>query len=148
MANEEKQPIFNVERIYVKNASLELPHAPEILLVQEAPSVEVKLALNSKALEDNFYESSLTATVTATLEDKRVMFLAEANVAGIFRMENIPEGDIDPVLNITYQNILFPYVRENISNLIVRAGFPPIYLSPINFEAMYQQQQQNKQAAN
>ncbi|MDO5686693.1 MAG: protein-export chaperone SecB [Neisseria sp.] len=133
-------PVFNIEKIYLKNASLEVPHAPEIFLTQEAPDVEMKIGVGGKQIEEGFYDVSITATVTATLEDKRVLFLAEVVQSGIFRMQNLPAEDIDPVINITCPNILFPYVREAITDLTVRAGFPPVYMAPINFEAMYQQQ--------
>ena len=143
--NNEKQPIFNLERIYIKNASLEQPRAPDTFLAKDAPEIEVKLGLGNKKIDDIYYEATLTATVTATLPDKRVLFLAEANIAGIFRMENLPAEDIDPVLNITCPNIMFPYAREMISDLITRAGFPPVYLAPINFEAMYAQAKAQEQ---
>lgn len=141
-APEQQQPEFNIEKTYVKNISLELPHAPEIYLVQETPEIEMKIGVAHKTLEEGFYDCSVTATVTATLEDKRVVFLAEAEQSGIFRLKNIPEGDIELILNVTCPNILFPYLREVITDLTVRAGFPPVYMAPLNFEAMYRQQQE------
>lgn len=142
-----EQPEFNIEKTYVKNISLELPHAPEIYLAQETPEIEMKIGVAHKALEEHFYDCSVTATVTATLEDKRVVFLAEAEQSGIFRLKNIPENDLDLIMNVTCPNILFPYLREAITDLTVRAGFPPVYMAPLNFEAMYHQKQEMAESA-
>lgn len=140
-ANEtDDQPVFNIEKIYVKNASLEIPHAPEIFLSQTAPEIEMKIGVGGKQVEDGFFDVSITATVTANMEDKRVMFLAEVVQSGIFRIQNLPAEDVDAIINVTCPNILFPYAREAITDLTVRAGFPPVYMAPINFDAMYQQQ--------
>lgn len=140
-------PVFNIEKIYVKNASLEVPHAPEIFRLQKQPEVEVKIGITTHALEEDFYDVSLTATVSAT-SDKKNVFLAEAVSSGIFLIKNIPQKEHGLVTNVTCPNILFPYAREVVSDLINRAGFPPVYLAPLNFEAMYMQQlqEQEKQA--
>ena len=139
--NQQAQPVFNIEKIYVKDLSLEVPHAPQIFLEQSEPNVEMRIATNSEKLEDNYYDVSVTVTVTARLGDERVMFLNEVTQSGIFRLENIPEEDMQPLLSIACPNILFPYAREAVSSAITRAGFPPVLLAPINFEALYQQQQ-------
>ena len=144
--NQQAQPVFNLEKIYVKDLSLEVPHAPQIFLEQSEPNVEMRIATNSEKLEDNYYDVSVTVTVTARLGDERVMFLNEVTQNGIFRLENIPEEDMQPLLSIACPNILFPYAREAVSSAITRAGFPPVLLAPINFEALYQQQQEQGNA--
>lgn len=136
---QELQPVFSIEKIYVKDLSLEIPNAPAIFLEQEQPEIDMQLANGAQQLEDGFFESSLTITVTAKLGDK-TMFLCEVSQAGIFQIRNVPAEDIDPILGVACPNILFPYARETVSNLVGRAGFPPVLLSPINFEALYMQQ--------
>lgn len=142
----QQQPVFNIEKIYVKDLSLEVPHAPRVFLEQGEPNIEMRIATQSEKLEDNFYDVSVTVTVTARLGDERVMFLNEVTQNGIFRLENIPEEDMQPLLSIACPNILFPYARETVSSIITRAGFPPVLLAPINFEALYQQQQEQGNA--
>lgn len=141
---EAQQPVFNIEKIYVKDLSLEVPNAPQIFLEREAPQIDVQLHTNSNAVSEGVYHSVLTVTVTAKIKDK-TMFLVEAAHAGIFQIRNIPQEEIEPVLGIACPNILFPYVREVISDATSRAGFPPVLLNPMNFEVLYQQQQAQKQ---
>lgn len=131
-------PVFQIEKLYVKDLSLEIPNAPQVFLERETPQIEVQLRSEGSSLDEGLYEVVLTVTVTAKVGEK-TMFLVEAGQAGIFQLRNIPSADIDPVLSIACPNILFPYARETISDLVVRAGFPPVLLSPVNFEAMYQQ---------
>ena len=138
------QPIFSIEKIYVKDLSLEIPNAPQVFLEREQPQIEVSLHSEANAMDDGFYEVALTATVTARLGEKTV-FLVEAAQGGIFMIRNVPQGEVEPVLAIACPNILFPYVRETISDTINRAGFPPVYLTPVNFEAIYQQSLENAQ---
>jgi preprotein translocase subunit SecB len=138
-AAQNTQPVFSIEKVYVKDLSLEIPNAPQIFLEREAPQVDIQLHHNSTGVEDGVFETTLTVTVTAKIKDK-TMFLAEASQAGIFVARNIPAPELEAVLAIACPNILFPYVREVISDLVVRAGFPPVILSPVNFEAIYQQQ--------
>lgn len=139
------QPAFSIEKVYVKDLSLEVPNAPQIFLEREAPQVDIQLHHNSSQIEDGVYQTVLTVTVTAKIGEK-TMFLVEAAEAGIFIARNIPAQELDAVLGIACPNILFPYVREVISDLTVRAGFPPVILSPVNFEAIFAaQQQQNAQ---
>jgi preprotein translocase subunit SecB len=138
--SEQQQPVFAIEKIYVRDLSLEIPNAPNIFLERDTP--EINLQLDSKSIDINsdegLYEVLLTATVTAKMKDK-IMFLVEVQQSGIFRIKNIPDGEIDPVLGIGCPNILFPYLREVVSDVVIRAGFPPVILNPVNFEAMYQQ---------
>ena len=143
---QENAPVFSVEKLYLKDLSLEVPHAPQIFLEQGEPNVEMRVATQSEKLEDNFHDVSVTVTVTAKLNDERVMFLNEVTQSGIFRLENIPEEDEKLLLAVACPNILFPYAREAVSSEITRAGFPPVLLAPINFESMYQQQQEEGNA--
>jgi preprotein translocase subunit SecB len=131
-------PIFQLQRVYLKDASLELPHAPTVFHEQEAPQVDVQLeVLNDKVL-DGIYEVAVRVTTTAKVKDK-VLFLVEAKQAGIFEMRGIPSEQFEAVLNIVCPNIIYPYLRANVADLINRTGLPPIHLAEINFEAMYQQ---------
>jgi preprotein translocase subunit SecB len=141
-AQAEAQPVFSIEKLYVKDLSLEVPHAPQVFLENTDPNVDMRVATESQKLEDEFYEVSVTVTVTAKLSDERVMFLNEVTQSGIFRLAGIPDEDVQLLLAVACPNILFPYARETISSTITRAGFPPVLLAPINFEALYQQQQQ------
>lgn len=136
---QQQQPIFSIERVYVKDLSVENPDAPRSFLSTEAPQVEVGLQTRAEAIEDGLWESTLTLTVTAKIGDK-VLFLVEAAQAGLFQIKGIPANDVQPILGIHCPTILFPYARETISSAITRAGFPPVHLAPINFEALYQQQ--------
>lgn len=140
--SEELQPLFSIEKLYVKDMSLEVPNAPQVFLEQGEPEVDMRISTESAKLEEGFHEVTVTVTVTAKLENDRVMFLNEVAQSGIFRLENIPEEDVKLLLAVACPNILFPYAREAVSSTITRAGFPPVLLAPINFEAMYQQAQE------
>ncbi len=142
------QPVYSIEKIYVKDLSLEVPNAPQIFLEREAPAVDVQLHHVSKNVDDGVYQTELTLTVTAKIGDK-TMFLVECCQAGIFAIRNVPNQDLEPILAIGNPNILYPYARESISDAIVRAGFPPVLLNPVNFEALFQAQkaQEAQQAA-
>jgi preprotein translocase subunit SecB len=142
--DQQQQPVFGIEKIYVKDLSLEVPNAPEVFLQREAPQVSIELSNSAKALEEGLFEVAITVTVTSKIEDKTV-FLVEVAQAGIFQVSNIPNENMEPLLAITCPNILFPYAREAVSDLVVRAGFPPVLLNPINFEALYMQQKQQAQ---
>jgi preprotein translocase subunit SecB len=133
------QPVFSIEKLYVKDLSLEIPNAPQAFLERETPTVDIQLHHNSSRVDEGLYQTILTVTVTAKTGDK-TLFLVEAAQAGIFTLKNIPQGDMDAVLAIACPNILFPYVREVVSDIVVRAGFPPVVLNPVNFEALYQAQ--------
>jgi preprotein translocase subunit SecB len=140
------QPVFSIEKVYIKDLSLEIPNAPGVFLEREAPTVDIQLHHNSTGVEEGVYQTVLTVTVTAKVKDK-TMFLVEASQAGIFVARNIPAAELEAVLAIACPNILFPYVREVISDTVVRAGFPPVILSPVNFEAIYQAQRDPQAAA-
>jgi preprotein translocase subunit SecB len=144
---QEQQPVFAIEKIYVKDASLEIPGAPNIFLEREAPNIEVQLSTGGANVSEGIYDASVKVTVTAKLGE-RVMFLVEVTQGGVFRVMNIPESEIPAILGMACPNILFPYLRETVSDLTTRAGFPPVLLNPVNFEALYAQQQANSQGAN
>jgi len=141
-----EQPAFQIEKIYVKDLSLEIPNAPQVFLQQVQPQLEVQLASESSPVSDHFYEVTVTATVTARAGE-RTLFLAEAVQAGIFSARNFPKDQLDPLLGIACPTILYPYLRETISDVIGRGGFPPVMLSPVSFEAIYMQRLQQQQAA-
>ncbi|MBL0011521.1 MAG: protein-export chaperone SecB [Nitrosomonas sp.] len=136
--SEQQQPVFAIEKIYVKDLSLEIPNAPNIFLERVTPEINLQLETKSQSIDDGLYEVLLTVTVTAKIKDK-IMFLVEVQQAGIFRIRHVPDGEIDPVLSIGCPNILFPYLRETVSDIVTRAGFPPVILNPVNFEAIYHQ---------
>lgn len=137
--SEAPQPIFAIEKIYLKDLSVEVPNSPESFLEQQAPSVEVNLHSNSRAVQEAIFEVVLTVTITAKVNDK-TMFLVEAAQAGLFQIRNVPQQDMGPLLGVACPNTLFPYVRETISMVTTRAGFPPVLLAPMSFEGIYQQQ--------
>lgn len=137
----EQQPVFAIEKIYVKDLSLEIPNAPRIFLDRETPEINLQLNAQDACIEGDIYEVLLTATVTARIKEK-TMFLVEAHQAGIFRIRNVPGDEIGSVLGIVCPNILFPYLRETVSDTVTRAGFPAIILNPVNFEAVYHQRKQ------
>ncbi len=140
-------PLFNIEKLYVKDLSLEIPDAPAIFLQRENPHIDLQLQTKAAAVEDGVFEVEVTVTVTAKLPEKdHVMFLIEAKQAGIFQVRNMPPQDMETVLAVVCPNILYPYLREVVSDLAVRGGFAPVLLNPINFDAIYQQQKQQVQA--
>jgi preprotein translocase subunit SecB len=139
-----EQPIFGIEKLYVKDLSVEVPNAPEIFLEREAPQIQIQLNTNGRAVGEHVYEVVLTVTVTAKLGEKTV-FLVEAGQGGVFRIQNVPQDQLEPLIAVACPNILFPYAREVISDTVGRAGFQPIVLQPVNFEAMYMQRQQELQ---
>lgn len=139
------QPTFAIEKIYLKDLSVEVPNTPDVFLEHEAPTVDVNVSSNGRPVQDGLFEVVLTITITAKIKDK-TMFLVEAAQAGIFQIRNVPESDLEPLLATACPNILFPYAREAVSDVIGRAGFPPVYLAPVNFEAIYLQRLQEAQA--
>jgi preprotein translocase subunit SecB len=132
-------PSLKIEKIYLKDLSLENPGAPQSFATQESPQVEVSLRSRGEQIEEAVFECVLTITVTAKIGD-RTLFLVEAAQAGVFRISGVPLSEVQPVLGIHCPNILFPYGREAIADAVSRAGFPPVHLDPINFEVLYQQQ--------
>ena len=146
----DQQPLFGIEKIYLKDLSLELPNAPQIFFEREAPQVEVNMHNQATGLsQQGYYEVVLTVTITAKIQD-RTVFLVEAAQAGIFQIRNVPQADLEAVLATLCPNTLLPYAREAVASLVQRAGFPPVTLQHMNFEVIYQQrlqQMQGQQAA-
>ena len=140
------QPVFNVEKLFVKDLSIEVPNAPKIYLEREAPQVEIQMNNAANPIDEGYFEVLLTVTVTAKLGEKSV-FLVEVTQGGVFQIRNVPQKDLDVVLGVTCTNMLFPYAREVVSDAVVRAGFPPVVLAPVSFEAIYQARQQGGEQA-
>ena len=136
----DQDPTFQIQRIYLKEASLEQPNSPAILLEQEQPSVDIQLGVEATPLAEGVYEVAVTATVQTKIKDKTV-FLVEAKQAGIFEARNLPEEQMGPIMGIACPQIVYPYLRSNVADIVQRAGFPPVHLAEINFQAMYEQQQ-------
>ena len=145
-AEQDAQPGFAIEKLYVKDASLEIPSAPQIFTDRTPPQVNVELGNAAQKLDDGIFEAAIKVTVTAKIGDK-VAFLVEVTQAGIFAVRNIPEENLEMILGVTCPNILFPYAREVVSDLVTRAGFAPVLLNPINFEALFMQQKQQAENA-
>jgi len=138
-------PVFQIQRVYLKEASLEQPNSPAILLEPEQPTVDIQLGVNAANVAEGIFEVAVTATVQTKIKDKTV-FLVEATQAGIFEVRNLPEEQMGPVMGIACPQIVYPYLRGNVADLVQRAGFPPVHLAEINFQAMYEQQQAQQAA--
>jgi preprotein translocase subunit SecB len=136
----EQAPVFQIQRVYLKEASMEQPNSPAILLEQEQPSVDIQLGIEANPVAEGVFEVSVTATVHTKIKDKTV-FLVEVKQAGIFEVRNLPEEQMGQIMGIACPQIVYPYLRGNVADLIQRSGFPPVHLSEINFQAMYEQQQ-------
>jgi preprotein translocase subunit SecB len=141
MSEEQATPVFQIQRVYLKDLSLEQPNSPAILTSTEQPNVDIQLAVGAEQVADGIMEITVTATVTTKIEDK-VVFLVEAKQAGIFEVRNLPEDQMGAIVGIACPQIIYPYLRGNVADTIQRAGFPPVHLAEINFQAMYEQQQQ------
>jgi preprotein translocase subunit SecB len=147
MADEDQPtPTFQIQRIYLKDLSLEQPNSPKILLEQQQPQVEINLGLAAESVIDGIYEIAVTATVTTKVADK-TLFLVEAKQAGIFEIRHIPEEQLQQIIGIACPQIVYPYLRAVISDVCTRAGFPPVLLSEVNFQAMFEAQRQQAAAA-
>jgi preprotein translocase subunit SecB len=135
-----QEPVFQIQRVYLKEASLEQPNSPAILAQTEQPEVDVQLAVEAQPVAEGVYEVAVTATVHTKISDKTV-FLVEAKQAGIFEIRNLPAEQMNPIMGVVCPQIVFPYLRSNVADLIQRGGFPPVHLQEINFQALYEQQQ-------
>ena len=142
---EQEAPTFAIEKLYIKDFSLDVPNAPAIFLERDTPEVGLQLQTGALKVGDDIFEVTLTATVTAKLGEK-VVFLVEVAQAGLFVIRNVPEENLEPLLAIACPNILFPYAREVVSTSVTRAGFAPVILQPVNFEAMYAARTQEQSA--
>ena len=137
---EQDTPVFQIQRVYLKDLSLEQPNSPAILLEQQQPSVDIQLAVQAENVADGIFEICVVATVQTKIEDKTV-FLVEAKQAGIFEIRGIPEDQMGAVIGVACPQIVYPYLRSNVADIVTRAGFQPVHLAEINFQAMYEQQQ-------
>lgn len=145
-SEEKASPVFNLQRSYVKDLSLEMPNAPEIFLEQEGPTVSVEINVGAKRLAETVFESSVTATVTTRIEDK-VLYLIEATQAGIFEIANVPAEQLDPLIGIVCPTMLYPYLRATVADAINRTSLPALHLSEVNFQALYEQRVAEQAAA-
>lgn len=146
MTDAQPQATFQIEKIYVKDLSLEIPNGPQAFTQQSAPQLEVRIDTGAAQFAEGYYEATVSATVTAKVGE-RTLFLAEAVQAGIFQLRNVPADDLNPLLGIACPTVIFPYLRETISDLVIRGGFPPVLLAPVSFEAIYMQRMQAQQQA-
>lgn len=140
MADEQQIPVFQIQRVYLKEASLEQPNSPAIFLQQDQPSIDIQLGVAADPVAEGVFEVTVTCAVHTKVKDKTV-FLVEARQAGIFEIRNMPQEQLGPILGIACPQIVYPYLRGNVADLIQRGGFPPVHLAEINFQAMYEQQQ-------
>jgi preprotein translocase subunit SecB len=134
-------PVFQIQRVYLKDLSLEQPNSPQILLEQEQPQVDINLGLAAEGVADGIFEITVTATVTTKIKDK-TLFLVEAKQAGIFEIRGVPEDQLQPIIGIACPQIVYPYLRAVVADIVTRAGFPPVHLAEVNFQAMYEAQRQ------
>jgi preprotein translocase subunit SecB len=143
-AQQDTNPVFNIQRMYLKDLSLEQPNSPQILLDQQQPNVDINLAISAETVAEGIYEVCVTATVTTKLAE-RTLFLIEAKQAGIFELRNLGE-QTQAILGIACPGMVYPYLRAIVSDICTRAGFPPVTLSEVNFQAMFEAQQQQQLA--
>ena len=142
----DETPVFQIQRMYLKDLSLEQPNSPQILLEQAQPQVDINLSMAAAPVSDGIYEVSVTATVTTKVKDK-VLFLVEAKQAGIFEIRNVPEEQMQGIISIVCPQMVYPYLRAIVSDVCTRAGFPPIMLTEVNFQAMFEAQRAQAAAA-
>jgi preprotein translocase subunit SecB len=133
-------PVFQLQRVYLKDLSLEQPNSPAILLEQQSPSADIQIGVEAAPVADGVFEICVTATVQTKIQDKTV-FLVEAKQAGIFEIRNVSQEQLNSAIGMACPQIVYPYLRGNVADVINRAGFPPVHLAEINFQAMYAQQQ-------
>lgn len=145
MAEQDQTPVFNIQRMYLKDLSLEQPNSPQILLEQQQPKVDINLGMGAAGIADGIFEVTVTATVTTKIGE-RTLFLIEAKQAGIFEIRHVPAEQQQGILGIVCPQMIYPYLRAIVSDVCTRAGFPPILLTEVNFQAMFEAQQ--AQAAN
>ena len=147
MADQDETPVFQIQRMYLKDLSLEQPNSPQILLEQQQPQVDINLAMAAAGVTEGIFEVTVTATVTTKVKDK-TLFLVEAKQAGIFEIRNVPQEQLQGILSIVCPQMIYPYLRAIVSDVCTRAGFPPIMLTEVNFQAMFEAQQAQAAAGN
>ena len=141
MAEQDQAPVFQLQRMYLKDLSLEQPNSPQILLEQQQPQVDIQLGMQAESITEGIFEVAVTATVTTKVSD-RTLFLVEAKQAGIFEIRNLPDENMQGILGVVCPQMIYPYLRAIVSDVCTRAGFPPILLAEVNFQAMFEAQQQ------
>ncbi|MBP7914080.1 MAG: protein-export chaperone SecB [Vitreoscilla sp.] len=146
MAEQDQNPVFQLQRMYLKDLSLEQPNSPQILLEQQQPQVDIQLGMGAESIAEGMFEVAVTATVTTKIGE-RVLFLVEAKQAGIFEIRNLPSDQVQGIIGVVCPQMIYPYLRAIVSDVCTRAGFPPILLAEVNFQAMFEAQQQ-AQASN
>jgi preprotein translocase subunit SecB len=147
MTNATNAPNFEIQRIYIKDISYEAPNTPHTFSEEWKPEVQLNLETKSHRIQDNLHEVTLSVTATVT-SSKKSAFLVEVHQAGIFSISGFPNDQLQQMLGSFCPNILFPYAREVISDVVVRGGFPQLILAPVNFDALYAQHlEQQKDAA-
>ena len=146
MADQDASPVFQIQRMYLKDLSLEQPNSPAILLEQQQPQVDINLTLSAESVTDGIFEVCVTATVNTKVGDK-TLFLVEAKQAGIFEIRHVPQEQVEGILGIVCPQMVYPYLRAIVSDVCTRAGFPPIMLTEVNFQAMYEARQAQAAAA-
>ncbi|MBT9597937.1 MAG: protein-export chaperone SecB [Vitreoscilla sp.] len=146
MAEQDQNPVFQLQRMYLKDLSLEQPNSPQILLEQQQPQVDIQLGMGAESIAEGMFEVAVTATVTTKIGE-RVLFLVEAKQAGIFEIRNLPADQVQGIIGVVCPQMIYPYLRAIVSDVCTRAGFPPILLAEVNFQAMFEAQQQ-AQASN
>ena len=147
MAEQDQAPVFQLQRMYLKDLSLEQPNSPQILLEQQQPQVDIQLGMQAESVAEGLFEVAVTATVTTKVGD-RTLFLIEAKQAGIFEIRHLPADQVQGILGVVCPQMVYPYLRAIVSDICTRAGFPPILLAEVNFQAMYEAQQQAQAAGN
>jgi preprotein translocase subunit SecB len=147
MAEQDPTPVFQIQRMYLKDLSLEQPNSPKILLEQQQPQVEINLGMGAEPVADGIFEVTVTATVTTKVQDK-TLFLVEAKQAGIFEIRHVPDEQMQGIISIVCPQMIYPYLRAIVSDVCTRAGFPPIILTEVNFQAMFEAQQAQAAAQN
>ncbi|MEW6704605.1 MAG: protein-export chaperone SecB [Pseudomonadota bacterium] len=145
MAEQDATPVFQIQRMYLKDLSLEQPNSPQILLEQAQPQVDINLGVSAEGVSEGIYEVCVTATVTTKVKD-RTLFLVEAKQAGIFEIRNVPQDQLNAIVGIACPQMVYPYLRAIVSDVCTRAGFPPVVLAEVNFQAMFEAQQQQLEA--
>ena len=147
MAENKQNQAFAIKRVYLKDLSFEAPLGADAFIEKWRPTINQDLNLNTKKIRDDHYEVTLRVTLTARIEEKTA-FLVEIHQAGLFFISGIPDEKLPQLLNTVCPNILFPYIREAIDTIVVKGAFPPIMLSPINFDALYAQAMEKRQMDN
>ncbi|MCK4869994.1 MAG: protein-export chaperone SecB [Gammaproteobacteria bacterium] len=138
-SDDNNAPEFAIQTLYVKDLSYEAPNVPQVFQEDWQPEVNLDLDVKSNELEEGVYESILKVTATVKLP-KNTAFLVEVEQAGIFTVKNFEKDQLHAMLGSFCPSVLFPYAREVVSDMVIKGGFPPLYLAPVNFDALYQQQ--------